>query len=46
MDKPTVERGVETKFFRRHKRHIPAVLNLEKKKDKNKEIAEDLEKKL
>lgn len=42
MDKPTVERCIETKFFKKHKKHISAVLNLKKQEDNNEEISKDL----
>jgi len=46
MDKPTVEKGVETKFFKRHRKHMPAVLNLKKEKNKDEEVVKDLKTKL
>ena len=51
MDEPTVDRKMETKFFKRHNKHLSAILNLgepkdEEKEDKEKKIAEELLRKL
>ena len=42
MENPTVERRVETRFFKKHRKHMPALLNIKKKKEESEEIARDL----
>jgi len=46
MEDQTVERKIETKFFKKHRRHLPAVVNLKKpeapRTNQNDEIARDL----
>lgn len=40
--KPTIERCIETNFFKKHNKHLPALLNLQHKRDVDVEIAEDI----
>jgi hypothetical protein len=42
METPVVEKRIETGFFKKHKKHMPAVVNIKKKRDANEEIARDL----
>jgi hypothetical protein len=40
--KPTIERSIETRFFKKHSKHMPALLNLTRRIDVEGEMAKDI----
>lgn len=40
--KSIIERSIETKFFKKHGKHMPALVNLTRQRDIESEMAEDI----
>jgi len=41
-NEPTIEKSIETRFFKKHAKHMPALINIKKKTETQDEIVKDL----